>query len=175
MDRPHLIYGPLGVSFSPVEESSQFEREYQQLSESDSDAIGQWLRLQRAKGDFEDTDEVLLNLIVELHRKVDRLEKVIRNSEKELISLANRKHIESVGFHHFELREDFLKEGELYYGRIEMETYPERDIAIFFRAIDSRLAEIERIHNRDDRDWSSYVRARERIMIREKKGRDRWS
>jgi len=176
IERPHLVYGPIGISFEAVSEERdrEMEREYQQLSEMDSDPIGQWLRLEKAKGEFEDTDEVLLSLIVELHRKVDRLEKFVRGEERELIPLDSREKIEFVGFNSFELQKDIFIEGKNYYGRIEMETYPERDVPIFFQALNGKLAEIKKIHNRDDRDWSSYVRARERVMIREQRGAKKW-
>ena len=53
-----------------------------------------------------------------------------------------------------------------------MPTYPQREIGVFFTAVDGRLAKIERIHDRDEKEWGSYVTARERILIRELKGNE---
>lgn len=70
-----LVKAPIDIAFSELEMNKEaYLREYQQLSESDDDPINQWLKLARAKGDTSDTDPVLLNLMVELHRKVDALE-----------------------------------------------------------------------------------------------------
>jgi cytidylate kinase len=61
--------------------------------------------------------------------------------------------------------------GERYYGRIDMPLFPRRDMGVWFRAETDRLARIERVHERDEKEWSGYVAARERILIREMKGK----
>ena len=48
-----------------------------------------------------------------------------------------------------------------------MPVHPKRDIALFFRAIDTSLAQITKMHERDEREWSAYLTARERVLIRE--------
>ena len=83
-----LIPAPLDLMFSPCEENEAYEREYQQLSGADDDAIGQWLKIAKARGDTQETDSVLLQLIVELHRKIDNLERLI-NSIHDEISIHN--------------------------------------------------------------------------------------
>jgi hypothetical protein len=171
LERPYLINAPLSIQFETLsnERRDEFEREFQTLSEVDSDAIGHWLKLQRAKGETGDTDEVVINLLVELHRKIDKLEKVILEGEKRFLHLENSSEIEKIGFHHFQLKESFLVKGEIYYGRVDMVTYPQREVALFFRAVDEKLVEIDSIHKKDEEDWASYFRARERIMIRERR------
>jgi len=56
-----------------------------------------------------------------------------------------------------------------YYARITMPVHPKRDIAIYFKAIDTSLASITKMHTRDEQEWSMYLTARERILIREMK------
>ncbi len=88
------------------------------------------------------------------------------------ISLINEAMIESIGFEHFKLKEAVLEVGKRYYGRIDMPIHPKREIAVFFEAIDPSLAKIVQMHDRDEKEWASYLTARERVMIRQLKGRE---
>ncbi|MCF6308854.1 MAG: hypothetical protein L3J19_00040 [Sulfurimonas sp.] len=163
-----LVKAPISIHFSEATVDEEiYLREYQQLSESDDDPINHWLKLARAKGDTADTDPVLLNLMVELYRKIDSLERFIKNEELKRLSLTNEAEIESIGFEHFKLSNDILKEGTSYYARVEMPVHPKRDVAIFFTAVDKSLAKITKIHDRDEKEWGAYLTARERVLIRE--------
>ncbi|MBE0515321.1 hypothetical protein [Sulfurimonas sp.] len=165
-----LVKAPIDIAFSELEVNKEaYLREYQQLSESDDDPINQWLKLARAKGDTSDTDPVLLNLMVELHRKVDNLERFLKNEEPKRVSLTQEVAIESIGFEHFKLSEGVLKEDVEYYGRVAMPVHPKRDVGVFFTALDDSLAKITKMHERDEKEWSAYLTARERVLIREAK------
>ncbi|NPA59446.1 MAG: hypothetical protein GXO30_03105 [Epsilonproteobacteria bacterium] len=167
-----LIPAPISLTFSEVEvDKEAFLREYSQLSESDDDPISQWLKLAKGRGETADSDPVLLNLIVELHRKIDALEMFLKNEEPSRVPLTQEIKIESIGFEHFKLSLDAMKEGQEYYGRVEMPVHPKRDIPVFFKALDSSLAQIIKIHERDEREWSAYMTARERVLIREAKAK----
>ncbi len=170
MSIPRLISAPLELSFSVSSlDYEAFEREYQQLSESDDDPIHRWLKLAKAKGETADTDPVLLELLVSLHHKLDALEMLIKDEVPERIPLSTSVSIDSIGFEHFNMKLPLLKEGREYYGRIEMPVHPKRDIGIFFKAQSKTLAKITRIHERDEKEWSAYMTARERVLIREAK------
>ena len=165
-----LVTAPLEIDFDLGDKSpEEFEREFQRLSETDEDPIGQWLKIAKARGETRDTDPVLLNLIIELHRKVDQLTQIVKNEEPERIPLSTQGHIESICFEHFRLSEPLLEANRRYYGRIAMPVFPKRDVAVWFDALDSKLAKIVRMHERGIKEWNSYVTARERIMIREMK------
>ncbi len=168
MNKPRLVPAPISIVFSEAEvDKKSYEREYQQLSESDDDPISQWLKLAKARGETADSDPVLLNLMVELHRKIDGLEMFLKNETPKRISLINETHISAIGFEHFELSESCLEEGKEYYGRISMPVHPKRDIGVFFKALSSTLTQIIRMHERDEKEWAAYMTARERILIRE--------
>jgi hypothetical protein len=146
-----------------------YEREYQKLSESDEDPISQWLKLAKARGDTRDTDPILLELVVELHRKIDALEMFLKDEKPTRISLISEAEIESIGFEHFKINDDMLEVGQIYYGRIAMPVHPKRDVAIYFKAQEPSLAKIIMMHDRDEKEWASYMTARERVLIRETK------
>ena len=165
-----LIPAPISLVFSRKDvDEDGYEREYHQLSESDDDPIAQWLKLAKARGETSDSDPVLLNLLVELHRKIDNLELLIKDEAPKRLSLINEVEIESIGFEHFKLSEAVLEEGVEYYGRVDMPVHPRRDVPVYFKAIDSSLVEIVRMHERDEKEWAGYMTARERVLIREAK------
>ncbi len=165
---PRLVKAPISLVFSEVDVNKEvFEREYHQLSESDDNPINQWLKLAKARGDTAETDPVLLNLIVELHHKIDALELFLRDEEPKRVSLLHQTDIESIGFEHFNLINNMLEEGKEYYARIEMPVHPKRDVGVFFIAETPTLARISKIHDRDEKEWASYMTARERVLIRE--------
>ena len=165
-----LVKAHISLVFSEVDvDEENYLREYSQLSESDEDPISQWLKLAKGRGETSETDPVLLNLVVELHNKIDALERFLRNEEPNRVSLTHEAHIESIGFEHFKLEEEILEEGAEYYARIEMPVHPKRDVGVFFKALDKSLCEIVKIHERDEKEWGSYMTARERVLIREAK------
>jgi len=170
MNEPRLVPAPISIYFSEVSQNKDaYEREYQQLSETDDDPISQWLKLAKARGDTRDTDPVLLQLVVELHRKIDALEMFLKNEVPSRVSLTYEANISSIGFEYFNLEEEILEVGKVYYGRIEMPVYPKHDVGVFFEAQTSTLSKFIKMHERDEKEWAAYMTARERILIREAK------
>lgn len=173
MSNVRLVEAPINIVYDlAYNDPEGYEREFHQMSESDEDPIGQWLKLAKARGDTSESDPIVLNLLVELYRKIDKLEQILTMNTPQRLSLINEAMIESIGFEHFKLKEEQFEAGKLYYGRVEMPIHPKRDIAIFFEAMDGTLAKITRIHDRDEKEWASYMTARERVMIRQLKGRE---
>jgi len=165
-----LVPAPISIVFSEASiDKESFNREYHQLSESDDNPISQWLKLSKARGDTSNSDPILLNLVVELHNKIDALERFLKNEEPVRISLSEAADIDSIGFEHFHLSTPLLQEGSEYYGRIEMPVHPKRDVGVFFKAESDSLAHIVKIHDRDEKEWGAYLTARERVLIREAK------
>lgn len=167
----HLVeVSSIDISFSEVStDKDTFLYEFVHSNENEEDPINQWLKLARAKGEVAQTDPVLLNLMVELHKKVDALERFLKNEEPKKTPLSYDISVESIGFEHFKLTKDVLSEGVEYYARVSMPIYPQRDIKIFFRAVDASLAKITKIHERDEKEWGAYILARERALIRQAK------
>jgi len=163
-----FVKAPIGIEFDLKEKNLEdFTREYDRLSESDDDPIAQWLKRAKGRGETAESDPVLLNLIVELHRKIDNLEHLIKDETPQRLELAHNAMIEAIGYGYFKLKENVLHEAEEYYGRIEMPVHPKHDIPVFFVAESPNVAKIIKMHERDEKEWASYLTARERILIRE--------
>ncbi len=170
MSSPRLVPAPISLLFSEASQNPQeYEREYQSLSESDDDPINQWLKLAKARGETSETDPVLLQLVVELHRKIDALEMFLKDETPKRVPLVSEANIESIGFEYFKIQEPLLEVTKRYYGRIEMPVHPKRDIGVYFEAESPTLAKLVRMHERDEKEWSAYLTARERVLIREAK------
>ena len=167
-----IVNAPLVIEYEESDKRyNEFKKEYDSLSEYEEDSIGQWLKLAKAKGDTRDSDQVLLTLIVELHRKIDELTALIKNEEREFVKLKNLQRVEGIGYEHFKFENNILSIEKEYYGRIAMPVFPKREIPLFFKAVDTNMAQITLMHDKDIKDWSAYVVARERVMIRELKKR----
>ena len=171
MNKVHLIEAPLEVEFEIAENNPQdFGREYDTIGESDDDAIGQWLRVAKAKGETSDSDPVVLHLIVELYRKIDRLEQIITGTAPTYFPLNKKVLISRIGFEHFEIMEPLFEDGKQYYGRIVLPLQNKKVVPLYFEAQSTTLAKIVRVHSRDEKEWGAYARSKERIKIRQLKG-----
>ncbi|WP_458700717.1 hypothetical protein ACKGJI_01090 [Sulfurospirillum sp. 1307] len=166
MENVRYVNAPLSLIYDE-NINEDYKREFDSLSGSDDDSVGEWLRLAKARGETNESDQVLLTLVLELHRKIDSLNAYIKGEEKKLLSLTCKAQIEAIGYEHFMLKDDDLEIGKSYYGRLDMPFFPKREVPVFFTAISNKEAKIELFHERDEKDWNAYVVARERVMIRE--------
>jgi hypothetical protein len=171
MSDVRLVNAPLFLEFEADEKQEVFKREYESLSELHEDPVGQWLKLAKARGETKESDQVLLTLIVELHKKIDTLSDLVQGVKKEYLQLQNSCNIISIGFEHLKIKEKLFEIDTLYYARVELPVFPKRVMPMFIRAIKEDLAKIELMHEKDTKDWSSYMVARERAMIRELKAK----
>lgn len=165
-----LVPANLDIVFEEAgDRENEFLREFDKLSGNEDDPLGAWIKRAKAKGDTKESDQVILTLLVELHRKFDELNAYIKNEKFVKIELAQSSVLDGINFENFRIKEAKFKEGARYYGRIFMPIFPKRDVAIFFEALDEKTAKITRINESDESDYNGYVTARERAMIRELK------
>jgi len=163
-----LIPAPLFIEFE--EEKAEFKEEYDKLGAEIDDPVGQYLKMAKARGETKDSDKVLLELVVALHRKVDEVLSVLKDEKKELLELKYTAKITDIGFEHFKLKEKILTPNKNYYGRIDIPFFPKRDVPLYFVAVTEQIGEILILHDRDRKDYNAFVVARERAIIREQKG-----
>lgn len=166
------ISAPLELFFSPEKvDEAAFRLEFEKMAESDDDPLGQWLKIARARGETRESDPVTLTILSELHRKVDELTALISGKKAERTGLGEKGRVEGLNYTHFLLAEPLLTPGERYYGRMVMPVFPQREIPLYFLAKESRVGELAVLHERDQKAWDVYVASRERVMIRQMKGK----
>ena len=161
----------LNASFEELAENNEqiFKDEYDVLSESESDLVGQWLKNAQARGDTSESDQVLLTLLVELHKKVDRLESIIKNEQIDHLELKNNVKLIGINFDYIQIDAHILEIGKNYYMRIPMPIFPKREIPVFLTATSTNTAKVSLISQKNQLDWNAYITAREREIIRETK------
>ncbi len=165
-----IISAPLKIDFGKVEANeSLFKAEFDRLSENNDDPISAWIRNIRSRGRVVDENEPILQLLIELHRKIDSLSAQINNESKDYLTLESTAVLESIGHNVLIFGDDLLDAGAKYYARLDIAVFPVRKIPLFFNAVDSKNAEIYLMHGRDEVDFDSYIAARERSIIRENK------
>jgi len=163
-----LIPAPLFLEFE--EDKEEFKDEYAKLGAEIDDPVGQYIKMAKARGETRDSDKVLLELVIALHRKVDEVISMMKNETKELIELKYTAKITHIGFEHFKIKEKLFIPNQKYYGRLDIPFFPQREVPIYFIAIDEQVAEILTMHDRDIKDYNAFITARERAIIREQKG-----
>ena len=94
-----IINAPLNIAFGKVsaDNEAKFRAEFDRLSENNDDPISAWIRTTRARGRVIDENEPILQLLVELHRKIDALSAQINNESKNYISLESHAVLEAIG------------------------------------------------------------------------------
>jgi hypothetical protein len=167
---PRLIPAYLELEFD--EFSDIFKEEFDKLGSESDDPIGQYIKLAKARGETKETDPVILELLIALHRKVDELSAYVKNEKKELLKLKNKTQIEKIGFDYFEIKENEFEKGKKYYGRMALPVFPPRIVPVIFEAESEKLAKIVLMHERDVKDYSAFIMARERAIIREMKAKN---
>ncbi len=167
-----IISAPLKIDFGKVgTDESLFKAEFDRLSENNDDPISAWIRNIRSRGRVVDESEPILQLLIELHRKIDSLSAQINNESKSYLTLESTAVLQSIGHNVLIFGEDLLEVGAKYYARLDIAVFPVRKIPLFFNALDSKNAEICLMHGRDEVDFDSYIAARERSIIRENKAK----
>ncbi|MDD5158883.1 MAG: hypothetical protein PHI47_02430 [Sulfuricurvum sp.] len=171
MSDVRLVTATIDLVYDEVSANAdKFELEFNEISETDEDSIGQWIKHAKVRTETNDSDALMLNLLVELYRKIDKIELILTKGAPKRLPLAGAAVIESIGLEHFKLNLDSFEPGKHYYGRVEIATFPKREIAFFFEAVDASLAKIVKMHVRDEKEWGYYMTACERAMIRQMKG-----
>lgn len=166
-----IIAAPLPIAYEKIGDGARFREEFDLLSENSDDPLSAWLKNLRARGKIMDENEPIIQLLLELHRKVDALHSAINNERKSYLPLENSAKLESIGHSLLIFACDSLESGAKYYGRLDMAVFPARKIPLFFEAKDSKTATITLMHNRDIVDFDGYIASRERTLIREQKQR----
>ena len=167
---PRLI--PAFFEFEFDEFKDIYKEEYDKLGSESDDPIGQYIKLAKARGETKETDPVLLELLIALHRKVDELTAYIKKEKKEFLKLNYKTDIEKIGFDYFEIKEGLFEKGKKYYGRMSLPVFPPRVVPVVFVAENEKLGKILLMHERDVKDYNAFIMARERAIIREMKAKN---
>lgn len=171
MEDIRFVTAFLKIAYEPSSlENTKFIQEYYALLQLNDDPLGLWLKSPKIRKESEESDHVLLTLLIELHRKIDKLTHLVTSDEPLYLPLEMQGNLKAIGHGYIEFDSNVLKPNESYYARIDMPTFPRRQMPIFFEAISESVGKIVMMHEDDEQDWSAYMVACERVMIRQMKG-----
>ena len=164
-----MRFVPAYIKIEFDELNEKLKEEFDKLGSESEDPIGQFIKLAKARGETRDTDPVLLELLVALHRKVDELIALVKHEKKEFLPLKYKSETSGLGFEFFKIKDKILKKGTKYYGRFDLPVFPERKVPVIFEGYSEDIGKIIHMHDRDIKDYNAYITARERAIIREMK------
>jgi len=166
-----LVQATIDLSYEEVlDNNEKFEHEFNLIGVAEENSITQGIKHAKVRGELDETNALMLNIMAELYRKMEKIEQILSKGKLNRLELSSQGLIESIGLEHFKLSSESLEVGKHYYGRMEIATFPKREIALYFEAVEPSLAKIETIHVRDKEAWGYYMTACERVMIRQMKG-----
>lgn len=157
----------LDVQAQEVEEiGGKFLQEYIALNQIEESGIEKWIKL--SKGRDYDGDEVMLELLVEVYKKLERLEQKLSIKENPYIPLELSLKTHSIG-HGVLCFEEELKEGATYYARCELPVFPSKTIPLFFVMLTPCVGKIVKIGQSHNHSYDAYVVECERMEIRSRR------
>ncbi|STP09550.1 hypothetical protein [Helicobacter cinaedi] len=165
-----IVSCEIEVAFAKAKENLEaYRKEFVALSQHRYGSITQWLNKNKSKNRLEDTDEVLLELLVELYQKVENIEQFLLNKSFAYVPLSGEGIANFVGHSVLCMPENVFEKGQEYYLRIFLNAFPKRYVGIFAKAIDERIVVFTQIHQSDVVDFDSFVAQMERLMILDSK------
>lgn len=170
--KSRMVNAPLQIAIQKIgDDEARFRAEFDLLAENNDDPIGMWLKNIRSRGKVVDENEPIIQLLVELHRKIDMLSAKINEKNKEFLPLELKLCLSQIGHNVLVFDDEVLEVGQKYYARLDIAVFPVRKMPLFFVALDKKIAKIILMHSRDVADFDGYIASRERSIIRENKQR----
>ncbi len=151
----------LEVEFSYCDDEARFIKEYDGLC---YDHLQKWfLQLQsKDKG----ANPAILEILMELYKKVLEIEKQLKKEKTPLIPLDARGMILALGHEVLWIQDGGLELGATYYLRFVLPNFSDRIMAVFARALSANALLITKMHPKDIQDFDGFVVAKEMEKIR---------
>lgn len=140
--------------------------EFSQLNQLEESGVEKWLKLAKNKDD--EGDEVLLELLLEVYKKLEKIEKKLFFDNDGMLKLSETIQTHHIG-HGILCFQKALKSGGIYYGRIDLPIFPSKLVPFYMEMLTPNIAKIIRMGATHTKSYDSYVAECERIEIREKK------
>lgn len=162
-----IVESKIGLSILEVSEiGGDSLKEFNQLNQKEEAGIDKWLKL--AKGREYDGDEVILELVAEVYKKLERIEEHLFAHRSNLLPLTQNVQTCCIG-HEALCFDQALCEGKIYYARMDLPVFPNKLIPFYFKMLTPHIAQIVKMGDLHTRSYDSYVVECERIGIRVKR------
>ncbi|WP_086253127.1 hypothetical protein [Campylobacter sp. P091] len=159
-----LISSRVEIEFEPDMDGAH-ESEFNQGRSN----IDEWLSIEMARGEGENSDPLTIKLLVELYKKVEELSNIIKNQHTPPKPLKFCLVTSKIGYEGFEFDTDCLEIGTSYFARVNLPLFIKREVMVYFKAITPKCAKILKISRGNEREWNAFVAESERLEIRKVK------
>lgn len=158
-----IVECALKVEFSLCEDAEKFLEEYSTLHLAHDD-LQKWFARLQSKDSAENA--VLLEILMELYKKVNYLVQKINHEEERLLKLDSESRILALGHEVLWVEGAHFEAGREYYLRFVLPNFSDRIMPVFAKALSAEALLITRMHPSDVRDFDSFVVAKEMEKIR---------
>ena len=161
----------LNIAYDYLSKSNQarYEAEFVELANMSDSPMSRYINVLRAKNRAEEGGEAIFELLSEIYKKLDNLERLLKQEDSELPSLPYNAKLAFIGHDALCLESESFLQLDALYIRLFLPTLPQHHIGIFAKALNPQIAQIERIHIRERQAYDSFVVECERAMILDKK------
>ncbi|MCE3047561.1 hypothetical protein [Helicobacter kayseriensis] len=162
-----IVRSALEIKMKEVEEiGGESLEEFHHLNQKEEMGIDRWLRL--AKGREYDGDEVMLELLLEIYKKLEHIQQQISPTPTSLLHLEQSSLTCYIG-HEFLCLKEKMQEGKMYYARVDLPSFPNKLIPFYLKMLTPNIARIIKMGEMHTRSYDSYIVECERLEIRSKK------
>lgn len=159
----------LDSSSAAIDSSSDgcFINEYELLNTASSDLIAQALHFSTKEKNT--SLVVILELLIELHQKVSRIDQHILEQKQTRLTLKEQHTLHALGHGVLCCGGASFMLDRFYYVRFALPNAQQRDIGLFARAISPEILQIVRIHSSNTSALDSFIVAKEMEQLRQKR------
>ncbi|WP_027327604.1 hypothetical protein [Helicobacter pametensis] len=145
-------------------------QEFSYLNQKEEMGIEKWLKI--AKGRDYDGDEVMLELLLEMYKKLERIEQKIFSEDSSLLTLPIQTQTLGIGHEFLCLAESFESE-RIYYARLDLPIFPSKIIPLYCQMLTPNIAKIIKMGSLHTKSYDHYIAECERLEIQKKREEER--
>lgn len=168
----------LKLAYEYVEEHKAhlYEGEFFSLATFSDTPMLKWIKTMHSKSSLSEENMIIVEILTEMYKKLERLERILTHQDQNLLPLANEARLGFVGHDALCLDEgqsfgDFAQHSKIY-ARVFVPLFPERIVGIFAKVLHPQIAQIEHIHIKNRTYFDTFVADCERSMILDTKSLD---
>ena len=159
----------LSVAYEHINEqrAQSYEEEFAALAGFEQSPMLKWIKTMHSKNTLSEAGMVIVEILTEMYKKLDKLERLLTHKEENLLPLACEGRLAFVGHNALCLGagQSFGEIGSRIYARVFVPLFPERIVGIFAKVLHPQIAQIEHIHIKNRTYFDTFVAECERSMI----------
>ena len=169
-----LVDARLNIEFEILSDELNLiaEEEYNKITQMHNLSIDSWLNSLKSKS----TDckcgggsIILGEMLVQIYKKLEHIENLISGEELKYITLKNINFTSKLGHGIIVLNSNCIQPSNKYYARLFLPIFPARCVPLFGVAIESNVLRIDKIGDRDLKDYDKHIVNIEREMLKSRK------